>query len=285
MLVVGIDGVRWDRLSEAATPALDSVAAQGFIRPVRVHGSGPTLSGPCWATIATGTRVAVHGIVDNSTPCPPGREPPPDFLARARDAGLQTYAAAGWPALLRPVECGPIFSPAGATMVPPDPGSDPAAWDAADQLVADDAARVLAAGGVAAAFVYLGAADEAAHAAGVGAAYRAAIEACDRRLAILLRSVGAPGPGRGWTIIVVTDHGHRDAGGHGGDTDAERTAWIAACGPDIPGDAPDLLEQADVHAQVLATLGIPLGAADDGFATPFGRRTGSDGHELRPQPA
>lgn len=273
MLVVGIDGVRWDRLPTAATPALDSVAAQGFIRPVRVHGSGPTLSGPCWATIATGTPVAVHGVADNSTPRPPEREPLPDFLARARGAGLRTYAAAGWPALLRAVGCGPIFSPAGATMAPPDPGSEREAWDAADQLVADAAARVLARGGVAAAFVYLGVADETAHAVGVGAEYVAAIEACDRRLAIVLRAARALDRSRGWTVIVVTDHGHRDGGGHGGDTDAERTAWIAACGPDIPCAAPALLEQADVHAQVLATLGIPLGTAAGRFAAPFGRRT------------
>ncbi|GAA2390323.1 hypothetical protein [Nonomuraea africana] len=45
-------------------------------------------------------------------------------------------------------------------------------------------------------------------------------------------------------------------GGHGGESEPERTAWIAASGPGVPGDPPAALEQADVHAHVLFALGI-----------------------------
>ncbi len=60
-----------------------------------------------------------------------------------------------------------------------------------------------------------------------------------------------------WTVIVVTDHGHLDQGGHGGRTDLERTAWIAASGPGItPGGAVAPLHHTDVAAHVYAALQI-----------------------------
>ncbi|MGI8769459.1 MAG: alkaline phosphatase family protein, partial [Propionibacteriaceae bacterium] len=75
-----------------------------------------------------------------------------------------------------------------------------------------------------------------------------------------------------WTVVVVTDHGHVDAGGHGGETDAERTARIAACGPTIaPGLQPDGLEQADVAAQALAILGVNA-RSPDFVGVPFDQR-------------
>jgi hypothetical protein len=57
---------------------------------------------------------------------------------------------------------------------------------------------------------------------------------------------------------VVTDHGHVDEGGHGGRSTLERTAWIAACGPDLaPGVVPEReLRHVDVAAHAFAALGI-----------------------------
>ena len=61
-----------------------------------------------------------------------------------------------------------------------------------------------------------------------------------------------------WTVIVVTDHGHVDEGGHGGRSTLERTAWIAACGPDIaPGVSPEHeLRHADVGVHTFTALGL-----------------------------
>jgi hypothetical protein len=53
-LVVLLDGVRFDCLSQASTPALDLLAAGGFLAPTRIFGTdvAPTLSGPAisWPT-------------------------------------------------------------------------------------------------------------------------------------------------------------------------------------------------------------------------------------------
>ena len=85
-------------------------------------------------------------------------------------------------------------------------------------------------------------------------------------------------------MIVVTDHGHVDEGGHGGNTEVERTAWIAAFGPGIePGVEPGSvlggagsgastgaareLRHVDVVPSIYTALRLPLGreAAFDGL--------------------
>ncbi|MCC3773396.1 hypothetical protein [Streptomyces sp. UNOB3_S3] len=52
------------------------------------------------------------------------------------------------------------------------------------------------------------------------------------------------------------DHGHVDAGGYGGDSPEERTAWLAGCGPLFPPGTPvGPVRHPDVAAQVHASLG------------------------------
>src|SRR5512146_3206346 len=42
-------------------------------------------------------------------------------------------------------------------------------------------------------------------------------------------------------VVVVTDHGHLDEGGHGGREPKVTTAWAAAAGPGIRPGAPPLV--------------------------------------------
>ena len=65
VLVIGVDGVRFDLLGPEATPVIRGFGAAGFLGPVPVDQTTPTWSGPCWATIATGTGVDGHGITGN----------------------------------------------------------------------------------------------------------------------------------------------------------------------------------------------------------------------------
>ena len=69
---------------------------------------------------------------------------------------------------------------------------------------------------------------------------------------------------------MATDHGHVLAGGHGGDSPEERTAWIVAAGTDVPTTAPPILEQADVAGHTLHLLGLtpPTGT----YGVRFGAR-------------
>lgn len=258
VLVIGVDGVRFDMLGPDTTPCIWGLGQGGFLAPVRIDDTTPTWSGPCWATIATGAAVTEHGITGNDLTGHRLAEHP-DFVTTATRAGLATLlAVSGWAPLARPEDGGPLFAEAGRREFVAVTETTVAAWDAADQAVTDLAAAIVTEEGPRLSFVYLGAVDFAGHIAGTGAGYRAAAQAADRRVGRLLAAVrGRPSHDpENWTIVVVTDHGHLDQGGHGGREPEVTTAWAAAAGPGIRPDAPPLItRQAQVAPLVLAALG------------------------------
>jgi predicted AlkP superfamily pyrophosphatase or phosphodiesterase len=271
VLVVGVDGVRFDFLGAGSAPSVRALGQAGFLAPVLVDEATPTWSGPCWATIATGTGVAGHGITGNDLTGHRLAEHP-DFVTVATRAGLPTLlAVSGWPPLALPAEGGPLFAEATwrefaavpeTSLAWDDAGETGlAAWDAADEATTGRAAAILAGRAPRVSFVYLGAVDFAGHAAGTGAAYRAALRAADQRVGRLVAAVRSrsrpSGPAENWTIVVVTDHGHLDEGGHGGREPEVATAWAAAAGPGIrPGGPPLITRQEEVAPLVLTAAGL-----------------------------
>jgi predicted AlkP superfamily pyrophosphatase or phosphodiesterase len=272
VLVIGVDGVRFDYLGPEATPAIWRLGQAGFLAPVPVDEATPTWSGPCWATIATGTGVAGHGITGNDLT---GHRLAghPDFVTRVTRAGLPTLlAVSGWPPLALAQDGGPLFAEASRREFVPVPqaglawddadAAGLAAWDAADEAMTERAGAILAADTASAprvSFAYLGAVDFAGHAAGAGDAYRAALRAADQRVGRLLGAIrGRPSyPRERWTAVVVTDHGHLDEGGHGGREPEVTTAWAAAAGPGIePGGPPLITRQDEVAPLVLGVAGL-----------------------------
>jgi HAD superfamily hydrolase (TIGR01509 family) len=253
VLVVGIDGVRLDVLRRLSTPHLDALAADGFLTPVEVDADTPTMSGPCWATIVTGVSVAKHAVWSNNFT---GHRLDifPDFTTRlAEKDGRRTFVAAGWQPLMQVRSGGPLFrAPSRSVHIAPTEDT-PGAWEKCDEQITTAAARVLAAE---VSFVYLGAPDETAHFLGCGQEYETSIRRADARLGRLLAAVRSRPSyaDERWTFLVVTDHGHADAGGHGGRTTEERTAWLAAAGPGI-GAAPPVVRHHDVAAQALVSAG------------------------------
>ncbi|WNF31020.1 HAD-IA family hydrolase [Streptomyces sp. C11-1] len=258
VLVVGIDGVRLDTLNRVSTPHLDTVADAGFLAPVTVAEGTPTMSGPCWATTVTGVNVSKHAVWSNDFS---GHRLGvfPDFATRlSRQDGRRTYVAAAWEPLVTVADGGPMFRhPTRLTHHAPA-ADTPEAWERADESTVRDAVSILTHEDPEASFVYLGAPDETAHHLGCGAAYKASIASADRRLGDLLAALRArPSYEReAWTVLVVTDHGHRDEGGHGGGSAVERTAWLACAGPDITAGARPArpVRHEDVAAQVYAAL-------------------------------
>src|SRR5215470_15044114 len=192
VLVIGVDGVRFDLLGPATAPSVWTLGQAGFLAPVPVDEATPTWSGPCWATIATGTGVAGHGITGNDLTGHRLAEHP-DFVTVATRAGLPTLlAVSGWPPLALAEDGGPLFAEATqreyaavpeAGLAWDDAGrAELAAWDAADEAITGRAAAILAEQAPRVSFVYLGAVDYAGHATGAGGTYRAALLAADRRV-------------------------------------------------------------------------------------------------------
>ncbi|MGW4793235.1 alkaline phosphatase family protein [Nonomuraea sp. NPDC004297] len=286
VLVVGMDGLRFDRLivldapvlaglmstgaygtsklpyGEAGTPRTES---PGEIVPKTPEpGDGGrvirsrTDSGPGWSSIATGVWPDKHGVVDNGFAQQQFLKFP-DFLTRAKSArpDLTTSAFFSWAAL---AEHG-AFGPAIDHRLVLDGYAD--GWAACDRRVAEAAERHLTAQDPDAVFVYLGDTDEVAHDLGPHCPeYAAALRTQDAYLGRLLDAIRArPSyPDERWTVLVTTDHGHVDEGGHGGVSDEERTVFVIAnlLGEDLGGRSLGAPALVDVGPAALAVLGVAV---------------------------
>lgn len=292
VLVVGMDGLRFDRLplpqpaaggtpislrSPSTAPVLHGLMAAGahgtsllpYGEADGQAGNGPstsmayTDSGPGWSSVLTGVWPDRHGVTGNDFA---GADYTryPDFLSRAATArpGLRTAAAVSWPALVRR---GTLGRAIGRRV---RHNGESRGYDTADRLVARTALRWLTKDDPDVVFVYFGATDEAGHATGpLSPAYDQALRTQDTHLGRLLDAIDArrSDPARAdehWTVLVTTDHGHLDTGGHGGDTRAEREVFVVLAGPGVPGgtrlDTPRLV---DIAPTVLDRLGIPVDPA------------------------
>ncbi|MGW0479707.1 alkaline phosphatase family protein [Nonomuraea sp. NPDC003214] len=282
VLVVGMDGLRFDRVLAVRPPVLTSLMASGVYGTSRLpygereaprtespgevvpepHEAVPgtirarTDSGPGWSSIATGVWPDKHGVVDNGFS---GQQftKYPDFLTRALHArpGLTTAALFSWAAL---DEHGAFGRDIGTRVVL---DGFALTFAAADREIAAKAERLLADAGPDLTFVYLGDTDEVAHDLGPHAPeYTAALLLQDADLGRFLDAVRArPGfAGERWTVLVTTDHGHVDAGGHGGTSDEERTVFVAAArlGEDLGGVELPEARLVDVAPTALAELGV-----------------------------
>jgi hypothetical protein len=67
-----------------------------------------------------------------------------------------------------------------------------------------------------------------------------------------------------WLILVSTDHGRNDAGGHGGNSPSETTIFYLASGPSVqPGRTECPPEIVDVAVTALAHMGLGPDSAWD----------------------
>jgi predicted AlkP superfamily pyrophosphatase or phosphodiesterase len=258
VLVIGIDGVRPDRLAAARTPTLDSLIAQGAYSD-RATTRPPTVSGPGWSSMLTGVWSDKHGVASNDFSTSAYARFP-DLLTRLEEIrpSLATLAVLDWPPLATIASGGPLISDRLDAKLLFD--GDSLGYGLADSLSAERAADLLATTAVDAAFVYLGNVDETGHAHGtLSSEYQTAIETADRQVETVLAGLRRRPTyaEEDWLVLISTDHGRRDDGGHGGDSELERTIFIIASGPAVqPGGFDRPPEIVDVAVTALAHLGI-----------------------------
>jgi hypothetical protein len=264
LLVVGVDGVRHDILAQLSIPALRALAARGVMSRTFIFAApmAPTVSGPSWSSIATGVWPDKHRVLDNDF-----RNhdlgPYPDFLTRLEQArpALRTYAISDWRPLTETP--GPVFTSAIDLRITHD-GDREDSWAIADDKVTADAIEQLQHQHPDAAFVYLGNVDMVAHGGDTDLRYRAAIEKVDQQIGAMVAAIEArPTYGdEDWLILVTTDHGHVDRGGHGGPSWQERQSFIIAAGGDIaPGALAVEPRTVDIAPTVLAHFGVAIDPA------------------------
>ena len=282
VLVVGVDGARWDLLRRAMAggraPNLARLGREGVAGPTLLPYTPPaalTISEVGWSTIASGAGPAKHGVNGvflNNDPRQAAKNGYADFLTRAESLrpAVSTFLASDWANIGLPANGGPIFGTA------IDARHVLAAEDSVDSYNRGDAevtavsARYLRRGDPDAGFVYLGAVDETAHLIGSATpAYRDAIDAADKRIGALLDAIRQRA-GYGlerWTVIVTTDHGQQDfdypsALSHGGPSELERTSFVFAAGPGIAPGGASIPGVVDIAPTVLHQLGL---AANPGW--------------------
>lgn len=233
VLVVGWDGVRDDVLRACRPPALSALAANGrwwtTIQPdVDV---APTVTAVGWTTVLSGVWPDRHQVLGNSGEHHLAHRYP-DMLTRAfcADPSIATYAAASALIFGTDYGPGPLLGPGVQTLTWFDRREYPGGFADTDELVISDAEARLGAEDHDFTFVYFGETDKVAHAEGVGPSYREAIGRQDARLARMIDAIQrrASFPTEDWLIMITTDHGHLDGGGHGGGSRHERETFIVA---------------------------------------------------------
>lgn len=269
VLVIGIDGAVLDRVKAANAPNLKGLMAQGLTARSTLYANpmAATSSGPGWSTIATGVWPDKHGVRDNSFT---GKNYTayPDFLTRIENAkpALNTYAAADWEPITSTDQNGPIFSAKVDKRLSLKGDRD--GYGKEDPKIAAAAAAELQGQNPDAAFVYLGEIDIAGHSYGAASQqYLDAIARTDALIGQVLTAVrNRPTYAQeNWKVLVTTDHGHTNTGGHGGSTIQERGTFVIATGAGIPaGSVRDDVRLVDVAATALAHVGVS-GAGIDGL--------------------
>jgi predicted AlkP superfamily pyrophosphatase or phosphodiesterase len=263
VLLIGLDGVRPDVMAAAHTPNLDSLAAAGVFTD-RARTGDPTVSGPGWSSMLIGVWPDKHDVHGNNFEGNAYAEYP-DFLTRLEriDSTYGTYAVIDWPPLGTTADGGPLLTGAIDRLDVVD--GDSLGYRTADSLSVVRALDALARPDLDAAFVYLGDIDVVGHEYGsLSPEYRESIEWADQRVGDLLAALRRRPTyaDEDWLVLVATDHGRTDAGGHGGTSDAERTIFFLASGPSVDAGA-QLADVGivDVAVTALAHLGVAIDPA------------------------
>ncbi|CAL9455541.1 alkaline phosphatase family protein [Streptomyces sp. enrichment culture] len=275
VLVIGMDGVRHDRIDAAHAPHLKAMMRDGTYGTSLLYANpmAATSSGPGWSTISTGVWPDKHGVRDNTFT---GRNYTayPGLLARLARLRpeLSTYAAVDW----KPLDTqGTVTAGADAKLVL---DGDRDGYVAHDATIAAEAESVLRDQNPDVVFVYFGQSDIVGHHAGAASqAYLDVIAVQDAYVGRLLAAIEARPSyaAERWTVLVTTDHGHLDAGGHGGSAVAERRTFVLATGPGIAAGArPVDTRLVDVVPTVLRQLGIPVDPAWGLDGKPIQERSG-----------
>ena len=260
VLLIGLDGVRPDRLAAADTPEIDGLAAAGYYTPT-AQTRMPTVSGPAWSSMTGGAWSDKHGVLGNEFSSNRyGRYP--DFLTRLEriDPSWNTLAVLDWPPLGTTNAGGPMISDSVDVKVIIN--GDVLGYPEGDARSCEVAESLLRTTDADAAFVYLGNIDVAGHDTGsFSDEYTDAIEwadGCVGRLATALRARESFDR-EDWLILMSTDHGRTESGGHGGDSPEELTIFFLASGPSVdPSAVNGTPTTVDVAVTALAHLGVAV---------------------------
>ncbi|MFI6334782.1 alkaline phosphatase family protein [Streptomyces sp. NPDC050535] len=278
VLVIGLDGTLLSRVKDADAPSLDALMAAGLTAPSSVYANplAPTLSGPGWSTIITGVWPDKHNVKDNNFTGQKFAQYP-DFLTRIETAkpSLSTYAVSSWAPLTDTVFSLKVDTRVSTPSAEYDTGTTSRAVARLRDADPD------------AVFVQLDNVDHAGHSYGAASRqYLDAVHGADAQVGQMVAAVKsrATYASEDWLIMITADHGHTDAGGHGGSSWPERQTFMIATGPTLAaGSVRHDVKMPDIAASALAHLGVAIDPAWGLDGRPVQQPAPDDFDALRPQ--
>jgi hypothetical protein len=248
-----VDGLRLD--ASRRMPALNALRRQGA--DIEAQVGTPSFSRPGRATVAVGALPAVHGVTTNRQ----ARAVPLDNIIRrvgAMGGGCRVAGSRIWSSLFaRDIErCGVYRegeSKEGPGAFVRQVGEVRASQEAGVAFVLEKPAMLRIADIIST--------DFAAHEyGGTSPEYLAEVERADALVASLSGKLDLARE----TLIVTADHGHRDAGGHGGEEPEVLTIPIVMAGAGVQPGTTARASQADIAPTVAVLLGSALPTASSG---------------------
>ena len=277
VLIIGVDGCRADALrlatSSGAAPNIAGLVRGGTVTwncfagglPAPSATNQPTLSGPGWSSILTGTWTDKHWVVNNDF-SPSNFVTYPAFMRRVKEVAPGAYVASAvsW----RPIDTGCIGPSQnnGAEYMDSrfkGPSSD---YHVRDQQVRDQVVSLLGTANPDVVFVHLDQVDDTGHASGfspTNPAYMNAITLADGLVGNMLAAMRARPQfaQENWCVIMTTDHGGVGKN-HGGQSSDERTTWLIVNGGSAQAGrvSTEKPGQTCIPATAMQHLGVPLNA-------------------------
>ena len=268
VLVLGLDGLRGDGVPDTDSPRMQGLLDSGAgTYSASTQLTGPTVSGPGWASILMGVEPQKHGVFDNTNWQDFDRSYL-TFLARAHELSFSTATAINW----LPIQTSIIEEDVTDEIVL-----------GTDQAVADGMAEMLKEADHDVHFVHFDDVDHAGHSSGFSVEnpeYVDAVETLDLLVGLLLDAIDTRSTraDESWLVVLTSDHGGEGTS-HGGVTAEHRAIPLLLFGDpvvggpfvsvdSVPGEMDvGFVSHLDVHPTVLQHLGHPPEAAWslDGF--------------------
>ncbi|MBE5460168.1 alkaline phosphatase family protein [Mycobacteroides abscessus] len=266
VLILGIDGVRLDKVLEADTPNIDRLMREGTTGPSNLRGH-LSLSNPSWTTQLTGVWDDKTGLSSN-TFTPETYEKFPSVFTHIETAkpDLRTSSISNWGVIrdisksgTKPADDVKYFSDDDPTYAP------------SGRQVADETVKRIRNGDSDFILSYDQQVDAAGHGYGADSPeYTRAIERVDENIGKIMDAIREreSTTGEKWTVILTTDHGHNPEGyisDHGLQSPNETSTFTIVRGKDFgPGEVNPQFSNADTTPTILKTLGVPLSPNFDG---------------------
>lgn len=274
-----IDGIPADVIEKIQTPFLDDISGQrGYTRAyvggeIGGKSESPTVSSVGYQSLLTGTWANKHNVWTNGIKAPNYAYWDIFRIAKHHNPALETAVFSTWQDN-RTKLIGDGLKQAGGTKL--DYHFDGFELDTErfphdlmsnyirdiDELVANEAARYIKTQGPDISWVYLQHTDDIGHRFGDSDRQAAAVKLMDTRVGAIWTAVTERQQmhQEDWLVIVTTDHGRDVETGrhHGGQSDRERTTWIATNSRRLNehfGNAPAIV---DILPSIVTYLGLTM---------------------------